>query len=299
MPNSSISKDRLRGIRYTMAVSLAANLAIAVAKIIYGRLTGSLSMYADGFHSFLDAGGSAIGLIGVFLAARPPDPSHPYGYERFESLSSLAIVGFMVVAIIEVLSGAADRLGTPLLPHVTWLSYTFMGISIVVSSAVSWWEQRRARKFSSEVITADAWRRIGDVLVSIAVIISLIGSYSGIRLLDPIVALVVAGVIAWAAFRIIRRASRVLTDAAAVSLEQIVAASKEVPGVVDCHAVRARGPTGSIRVDLHVLVDGNMPVFSAHNITEQVNETVRKIVPGIVEVLVHVGPVQKHVEKNL
>jgi len=294
MSRLSTQGQRFSGMRRTLAVSLAANLAIAIAKVIYGHLSGSLAMYADGFHSFLDAGASTIGLIGITLAARPPDPSHPYGYERYESLSSLAIGGFMVLAIMEIVSGAISRLMSPQLPEITWLSFTIIGLSMVISANVSWWERRRARRFSSEVIQADAWHTFSDVMVSAAVMVSLIGGFLGIRILDPIVALGVAVVLAWVAFRVMQRATRILTDSAVINLEQIVQAAKAVPGVQDCHAVRARGAAGHIRVDLHVLVDGNISVFQAHEITEAAIETVRKMVPGIVEVLVHIGPVQKH-----
>jgi cation diffusion facilitator family transporter len=296
LSKNSIQHQRLSGMRRTLAVSLAANLVVALAKVIYGYLTGSLAMSADGFHSLLDAGASAIGLIGVTVAARPPDPSHPYGYERYESLSSLVIGGFMVLAILEIVTGAVNRLSAPHLPEVTWLSYTFIGISIISSTAVSWWERRRARKYSSELIEADAWHTFSDALVSIAVLISLIGSYLDFKLIDPVIALVVAGVLAWAAIMVVQRAAHVLSDAAAVSLEEIIRVAKEIQGVKDCHAVRTRGSAGHVIVDLHVLVDGNMSVFDSHAIADAVNENIKKMMPGIVDVLVHIGPIQSHGE---
>jgi cation diffusion facilitator family transporter len=297
MKRSNIAEQRLSGVRRTLLVSLAANISLAIAKLIYGRLSGSLAMYADGFHSLLDAGASTIGLVGITLASRPPDPGHPYGYERYESLSSLAIGGFMMLAIVEIVSGAINRFASPQLPEITWLSFSVIGLSMVVSTNVSWWERRRARRFASELIYADAWHTFSDVLVSAAVMVSLIGGSLGIRIFDPVVALGVAVFLAWAAFRIIQRATAILSDAATVNLEQITEAAKAVAGVEDCHAVRARGAAGRIRVDLHIVVDGNMSVFQAHSVTEAVTETIRSIVPGIVEVLVHIGPMQKHTKK--
>ncbi len=297
-PFSITQKGRLSGIRRTLAVSLTGNLAVAIGKIIYGHATGSLSIYADGFHSLLDAGASIIGLIGIALAMKPIDPSHPYGYERYESLSGLAIGGFMVLAIFEIMSGAIERLMSPQLPEITWLSFTLVAASMVISAIISSWERRRARRFLSELIEADAWHTFSDVLVSAAVMVSLVGGSLRVRPVDPIVALGVAAALAWAAFRVLRRATRVLTDAAAIDLERIIRAAKEVPGVMDCHAARARGSVGHIRVDLHVLIDGNKTVFQAHEITESVTRTVGEMVPGIVEVLVHTGPLQKHIDKG-
>jgi cation diffusion facilitator family transporter len=294
----SPQKQRLSGMRRTLAVSFTANLIVAFAKVVYGYLTGSLAMFADGFHSLLDAGASALGLIGVTIANRPPDPGHTYGYERYESLSSLAIGVFMVLAIIEIVNGAVNRLSSPQLPEVTWLSYVFIGISILSGAGVSWWERRRARRFSSEVIEADAWHTFSDALVSVAVLVSLIGSHFHLTLLDPLIALGVAFVLAWAAIMIVQRATRILSDATSFDLEEIIRVARLTQGVKDCHAVRARGSAGHVIVDLHVLVDGNMSVFDSHAIAEAVNENIRKMLPGIVDVLVHIGPVQYHTETH-
>ena len=98
MPAAEEQKhQRASGMRRTLVVVLAANLVLASAKLLYGRSSGSLAMYADGFHSLLDAGASAIGVVGVVMATRPPDHSHPYGYERYESLTSFVIGGFIVL----------------------------------------------------------------------------------------------------------------------------------------------------------------------------------------------------------
>lgn len=297
-PPGNIRNYRLYGMRQTLVVSFAANLAISLVKVIYGYFTGSLAMSADGFHSLLDAGGSIVGLVGVTLAARPPDESHPYGYERYDSLSSLAIGGFMVLAIFEIVNGAVNRLASPHYPEVTWLSYTFIGFSILTSAAVFRWESRRARRFSSDLINADAWHTLSDSFVSLAVLVSLLGSYFHIRFLDPVIALGVAAALAWGAFMVLQRATHVLSDAASVDLEEIIRAAKQIEGVKDCHAARARGSMGHAVVDLHVLVDGNMSVFASHAIAEAVNENIKKMLPGIVDVLVHIGPIQEHSESG-
>jgi len=298
MPAAEEQKhQRASGMRRTLVVVLAANLVLASAKLLYGRSSGSLAMYADGFHSLLDAGASAIGLVGVFMATRPPDPSHPYGYERYESLTSFVIGGFLVLAIMDILSDAIDRFTAPQLPVVTWLSYSIVGISMLVSAGIAWWERRRAQSLNSDLIKADALHTFSDVLISGAVMFSLLGGALGIRILDPIVAVAIAAVLGWAAFKVVSRATRILTDSAVIDLEGITRAARQVPGVADCHAVRARGPTGQVRVDLHVLVDGNMSVFQAHAVTEAVTEAIQALVPGIVEVLVHTGPLQKHVHQ--
>jgi divalent metal cation (Fe/Co/Zn/Cd) transporter len=107
---------------------------------------------------------------------------------------------------------------------------------------------------------------------------------------DTLVAVAVLGVIARAAWGILRTATHVLTDAALVDLGVIAAVASTVPGVVDCHAVRARGAAGRVRVDLHLHVDPTMRVAEAHALTQTVARAVQCQVAGVVEVLVHVGP---------
>ena len=84
--------------RHVVLVAGAVNLVGALTKLIAGELTRSVGMSADGVHAALDALASGIALVGISLAARPPDLRHPYGYERYESVAPMAIGGFLVPA---------------------------------------------------------------------------------------------------------------------------------------------------------------------------------------------------------
>jgi cation diffusion facilitator family transporter len=265
------------------------NLAAALAKIIYGEITHSVAMGADGMHSALDVVASLIALVGISLATRPPDPRHPYGYDRYESVAALIIGGFLVLALVHILRGAISRLIRPEIIEVTWVSLAIMVVSILASGGLAWWEQSKSRVLRSELLHADAVHTGSDVLVSTAVLGGLVASSRGLVMVDALVALSVAGVIAWAAWGILRTATQVLTDAALVDVESIASLALSVPGVLDCHAVRARGPAGRVRVDLHIHVDPATRVDEAHDVADSVARVVRSQVPGIIEVLVHVG----------
>jgi cation diffusion facilitator family transporter len=275
-------------------VALVANLGVAGAKLLYGELSGSVAMGADGLHSLLDAGASAAGLVGVTLASRPPDPGHPYGYERYESLTVLVIGAFLVLALLRILGGVVARVLAPVPALVTWVSFAIMGASMAASSGIVWWERHQAAALASELLHADAMHTLSDVLISASVIGALAGVALGMPLLDPLVAVGVALVMGWVAWGVLRTATRSLTDAAFVDLGVIIAAARRVAGVADCHAVRARGAIGRVRVDLHILVDGAMRVDRAHAVADEVQQAVQTQVPEVVEVLVHIGPAQRH-----
>jgi cation diffusion facilitator family transporter len=290
---SGLSK-RYKMIRQVLLVVLGIDLLLASSKGFYGYLTDSLGMLSDGFHSAVHALGGVISLIGVKLAARPPDERHPYGYERYEPLAAMGVALLMFIAVWKILGGAWPRLHSREIPIVTNISFVIMIGSLIVSFGLAAWELRLSRRLSSTILTADAGRMWGDTLVSMSVIAGLVAARVGLPWLDAVVSVVVAAFIARTAWSIVRGASQVLSDAAVADLESIARAASGVDGVQGCHRVRARGVSGMVRVDLHVLVDPLMTVEESHNLVREVERRIRDRVSGITEVLVHVGPVSLH-----
>ncbi|HYI16633.1 MAG TPA: cation transporter, partial [Thermomicrobiales bacterium] len=83
----------LRTDRYTAVVTvlyrvLFLNLAVAIAKISLGYVTGAVSILTDGFHSLTDSASNVVALVGVSVARRPPDANHPYGHRKYETMAS-------------------------------------------------------------------------------------------------------------------------------------------------------------------------------------------------------------------
>jgi cation diffusion facilitator family transporter len=285
---------RYRAIRFVLLVVLALDVVMAVAKGLYGHLSGSLGMSSDGLHSALHASGGLIGLIGVSLAARPPDPAHPYGYERYEPLASMGIAAFMLVAFWKILESAWARLHTRDVPRVDAGSFAVMCGALLLTLVLASWERTKARELGSTVLRADAARLWADVLVSASVLAGLIAARLGFPLVDTLVSVLVAAAIGWSAWSIVRGASRILTDAAVGDVERISAAARSVGGVIGCHQVRARGVGGMVRVDLHVTVDPELTVARSHEIAAEVERRVRERIEGVAEVLVHIGAATLH-----
>jgi cation diffusion facilitator family transporter len=295
MPDDrSYLSKRHRRIRQALLVVLGTDLLLASSKGFYGYLTESLGMLSDGFHSAIHALGGVISLIGIQLAARPPDEGHPYGYERYEPLAAMGVAVLMFIAVWKILSGAWSRVHSLEVPLVTNASFIIMLASIVVSFGLATWELRLSRRLSSTILKADAGRVWGDTFVSVSVIAGLVAVRVGLPWLDAVVSVVVAAFIAWTAWGIVRGASQVLSDAAVADIEGIARAASGVAGVQDCHRVRARGVSGMVRVDLHILVDPEMTVEESHNLVKEVEHRIRNQIGGISEVLVHVGPVAFH-----
>lgn len=291
---SAPASERFGAIRRTLLVVLAVDLLLSALKGIYGYATGSLGMLADGLHSAVHAAGGVVALIGVGLAARPPDARHPYGYERYEPLAAMGIAGLMLGAVWRIFAGAWTRFWEPIVPSVTLASFGIMAASIVGTFALAGWERRRARALSSTILHADSGRIWGDTLVSTTVTAGLLAVRAGWGWLDAVASLAAAGVVARTAWRIVRNASQVLTDAAIADTAIVAQAALSVVGVRGCHRVRARGAGGTVRVDMHVLVDPQMTVAESHAVVREIERRVREQVPGVVEVLVHVGAAPGH-----
>lgn len=285
--------DRYRSIRAVLWAVLFLNLAVAVAKLAYGMVSHSAAMEAYGFHSLFDGASNVLGLAGLWFASHPPDDEHPYGHGKLESFAAGLIGIMLALAGYSVGRGAIDSLlerGSP--TEVTSTSFVVMLGTLAVNILVTVWERRAGRRLGSEVLLADANHTLSDVLVSVGVIASLLFVRAGWELADGIVALLVALAILRTAWGIMRGVMMTLGDAARLPAAEVEAYACSVPGVVDCHAVRTRGPETQVYVDLHVGVDAETTVQQGHVIAHDVEETLRCKYPQIADVVVHVEPRQ-------
>lgn len=288
-----VSAARNAEIRRILAVVLVLNLLVAVAKLGYGYRSGSVAMTADGFQSLLDGVANVVGIVGIAVAARPPDLEHHFGHERYETLASMAIGGLMAVGVVEIVTSAIGRWQAGVMPDVTSLSFVVMAGTMSVNLGVSAWERRAARRLRSDLLAADARHTASDVLVSLAVILGLVGERFGLRGADAAVSLAVAGAIAWAAWSILREASLVLTDAATdVDSRALLATILAAPGVITAHNLRVRSSGGRNWVEVHITVDPDLTVKRAHDVASGVEEAIRGEVGIETQVIVHVEPAE-------
>ena len=279
--------SRVVGVLYRV---LVLNLAVAVAKITLGYMTGAVSILSDGFHSLTDSASNVVALIGVSIARRPPDENHPYGHRKYETMASLGILVFLVVVLVQVLSAAYDRLVNGGVPRVFPEGIGIMTATLVVNVFVVAYELRAARELNSEVLRADATHTRSDVLTSATVLGALVGVWWGYPLLDPLAALVVAGFIARACWEIAQEASRILSDEIVMAEDEVRAVVGAVPTVLGCHQIRTRGPSDHVFMDLHVWIDGRTPLEAAHATSHIVKDRLMTRFPALADVVIHIEP---------
>jgi cation diffusion facilitator family transporter len=282
--------DRPRRIARVLAVILALNLAVALAKLWYGRRSGSLSIQADGLHSLLDASSNVIGLVGVLIAARPPDANHPYGHRKYETFAALAVAVMMFVGSWEIARAALGRLRSPVTVDVDAIGFTILLVTLAINAGVTVWERRAGRALESEVLVADAAHTGSDVLASLLVLASFAAVRGGWAWADLVAAFAVIGLVLRAGLHVLQGTLSTLSDERRVEPGLVEQTALLEPGVREVHNVRSRGPLDDVHVDLHVLVDPAMPIAEAHAIGHRVVTRLRERWPSFADVVVHVEP---------
>jgi cation diffusion facilitator family transporter len=283
-------QERLRAIRIVLWVVLGLNVVVAVAKLLYGIFSASAAMQADGISSLFDGVSNVVALVGMSFAARSADRGHPYGHAKFETFTAAIIAVMLGIACYSVARGAVTSLRGNASTEVTIVSFVIMVLTLAVNIGVTTWESRAGRRLGSEVLSADSRHTLSDVMVSVGVIISLILVRLGLQKADGIVALLVAVVIAYTAFTIIRGVARTLGDAARLPADEVAVICMRVDGVTGCHSVRTRGSETRVAADLHILVAPNTTVEQGHALAHRVEQALRQKYPQIADVMVHVEP---------
>lgn len=275
-----------RAIERVLLITFALNLLATAAKLGVGLWTGALSLIADGLDTLFDGLSNIVGIAAVRKGSQPPDDEHPYGHRKFETLAALLIATLLFITAWEVALDAVARLRDPQPPLVNLWSLLALVIGGVIQGYTGLWEMKRGRALGSEVLVADARHTIASLYVSFAVLIGLGLVWLGYAWADPLVALLVSGVIAKIGVEILLENIPALVDQATLDPAIIGEVVGNVTGVESFHRIRSRGAPDSVAVDLHVRVDRRLSMQAANAITDEVRRRLLAL-PGVTDVTVH------------
>lgn len=287
-----ITKDKSRdsAVRRVLLITLVLNLAISIIKVLYGYYTNSVAIVSDGYHSLFDSFSNVIGLVGLHHASHPPDESHPYGHRKYETVFTIFIGVLMFLACLEIFKNVYEALTGAHHVIITTQSFIIMAATTSVNIFVTLYEKRMGRRYSSEYLMADAEHTRSDIYASLGVIAGLGLMKFGVPNADAIVGGFVGLLVAKAGLDIIREATEILVDSTQADHGAIKETAIAVKGVSECHEIRTRGSRGNVFVDLHVLVKPAMTVGEAHAIADRVEEDIKRRLPEVVDVVVHIEP---------
>lgn len=282
--------DKFTRIRRILIVILVLNWLVAFSKILYGIITKCASMTADGVHSFGDGASNVIGLVGIWAASKPEDNDHPYGHKKFETIATLGIAVILFIAAFDIARDSFLRMFKPVLPDVTAVSFIIMFVTMSINIIVMMYERKKGSELSSDILICDSLHTRSDIFASFAVIGTLVSIKFGFSFVDAIVACLIAALIARSGFEILKRSSNVLCDGSVVAESYIAGIVNKISGIKSVHKIRTRGREDDIHVDLHVAIDADMHVDDAHQLSHKISAILKKEIPGITDVIVHIEP---------
>jgi len=276
------------------AAGMAISGALALAKITAGLAGHSTAVFADGLESGSDVFSSGFVLLGLTLAAKPPDENHPYGHGRVEILTGL-LIGLILTAGGTLISfGSFERLGTPHEALSLFVIWPLIA-SLVIKSGMAVFKFRHSRKSGSAAIAADAWH---DTMDSVSAVIALCAV--GLAFLNPHRFLdadryggfFVGLIVVLAGVRVARDTALQLIDTMPDDDKMVCirTAAHTIDGVLGVEKCFARKTGMRYHVDLHLEVDPNMTVRQSHEIAHEVRQRILEQLDWVQDVLVHVEP---------
>jgi cation diffusion facilitator family transporter len=285
--------ERYRETRRVTLVGAVVNLLLAAIKILFGWITHSQALVADGVHSLSDLLSDGLVWFASSQAVQGPDSEHPYGHGRFETLATLGLGVLLILVGLGIGWDAVSRLFNPeelMVPGA--LALVVAAISILAKEWLYHYTVRVANRIRSEMVRANAWHHRSDAVSSIVVLVGVGGTIAGLPYLDALAAAVVALMIAHVGWEIGWPAVQELADSglAEARLEKIRQTILSVSGVKAIHMLRTRKMGGRASVDVHVLVDPRLSVSEGHIISQTVMDRLQEQVEEVDDVTVHIDP---------
>lgn len=229
-------KDQTK-TKKTLWIVLILTLVFTIVEVVGGLLSNSLALLSDSAHMISDVAALGLSMLAIFMATRKPNGRFTFGYVRFETiaafLNGLALMiiagGIFVQGVMRIINPQPIQLG---------LMLGIASIGLVVNIVLTLVLSRSMEEEKNLNIQSALWHFIGDLLSSVGVIVSAVLIYfTGILIFDPLISMVIGGIICVGGYKIVRESYRVLMDTAPehLDLEEIRKDIQSVEGVQNVH----------------------------------------------------------------
>ena len=290
MESEAAQRERIRAGR----LALLAGGGIFAGKVAAFAVTGSSAVFSDAMESVVNVVAAGLLLYSLVVAARPPDPGHPYGHGKVEFFSAGVEGALIVLAALAILVEAVGELWRG--PELRRLD-AGLATLVLLSAANGWLGFHlvgAGRRTGSTALVADGRHVLTDVWTSVGVVAGLAAvRLTGWVVLDPLVAIAVAGNVLRTGFGLAREAVGGLMDEAPEDLLAALAATLDArrePSWIDAHSLRAWRSGHFTHVDLHLVVPRFLDVDRIHEIDGRVDRVISEALDGPSEVIVHFDP---------
>lgn len=286
--------ERDREARRLSRLAVAVGVTVLGAKLYAAHLTGSVGVFADALESGVNVAAALMLLLTVRFAARPADPQHPYGHHKAEYLASFTEGLLIGVAGVLIVQGSVARLLDP-----QPLPENFAGLLIVaavsgLNLALGLHLRRRGAALHSPALRADGEHLLSDVYTSAAVIVGvLLAMLTGLPLIDPLIGLLMAGVLLYLGYRVVTRSLSGLLDEARPDDARRIAAVIDgfAAEFIEYHDLRCRRAGPQVFADFHLILPASLPLARVHGLTDRIEAALAREFPGI-NATIHAEPEQ-------
>lgn len=279
--------NRVRGRCIAMMIAVVVNTILVGLRFYVYRLTGSTAVLADALESVVNIFASGFAFYAVWLAAKPPDRSHPYGYGEIEFFSAGFEGALIILAAILILYEAfrehpVGRELSGVLP-LTVVGFGTLGLGIGLLKA--------GKRLNSMAVRADGKHAFVDAVTSIGVVVALLAvKWTGQALIDTGCAVGLALYIAWEGGELLRNAGAKLMQEYEPGLMQRISDAIGDPWGNSVRHLRAWVSGERVHVDFVFQLDGRLPLKHAHGMAFMVERRIRKELPDVRDILIHVEP---------
>lgn len=278
----------------------AANIVIALAVVALKYLayfvSGSVALFSDALESIVNVLTAITAYIAIRMSAKPPDSEHPFGHSKAEFLAAMFEGAMIAVAAVLIMIKSYNGLVAGVTIEHSSLGLTVNGVATLINVGWAWAIIKWGTEWRSPALVADGHHIFTDVITSVGVIIGLILAVTtGLHILDPLIAAVVAVNILMMGYRIATDSmSRLMDQAASPDIEARIRGAIEANGIgaLQAHDIRTRQAGRALFIEFHLVVPGSMTVDEAHVICDRLENSIEKNIEGS-EVVIHVEPEYK------
>ncbi len=278
--------------KHAALIAIFGGVTILLIKLLAYYVSNSVALLSDALESVINILASGLMLFSIWLSEKPADESHNYGHQKIEDISSMLEGIFIIAAALLIVYAAWGRLFTAKIPAQIDLAIGISMIATAMNGGISWFLIRTARKSGSAALEGDAKHLFSDVISTAGIWVGLfIVSLTGWRMVDSILAFIVAVLIARIGFGLIFKSSSRLMDN---SCKEEEAKIREVLlrhkfRFIDFHDLKTRRNGNLVFCELHLSVDGALSVNEAHELTDHLENELKSELPNA-NLTIHVEP---------
>jgi len=279
-------------IRSVTYLGMVVNIILSIIKVLIGLAVSSLSLVADGVHSLSDLVTDVAVLLGSHLGAREPDQTHPYGHGRLETFSAVVVALILSIVGGVMIYQATLSIAKNEATQAHWGVMVASLVSIFSKEALYRVTRNVAVRSHSAALYANAWHHRSDALSSVAVLIGYVLLRFGFDHGDQVAAMAVGLMVILVGAKIIGDAFQELTEGAVdpQTVDGIMAVIDAESGVRGWHRLRTRTVGREVFLDVHILVDPDLNVAAAHEISDRLERTLDEKISRPVNLTVHIEP---------